>query len=57
MQTHCPKAYFQIRMNSMIDRKATIEDNGLMINFMAADSSILRTVHITKGALEEERQQ
>jgi hypothetical protein len=41
----------------MIDRKATIEDNGLMINFMAADSSILRTVHITKGALEEERQQ
>lgn len=51
------RAYFQIHMNSTRDRKVTTEVNGQVINFTAVDSSILRTVHITKGALEEEKQQ
>ena len=51
------RAYFQIHMNSTRDRKVTTEVNGQVINSTAVDSSILRTVHITKGALEEEKQQ
>lgn len=51
------KVYFLIHMNSTIVLKVIIEVNGQATNSTVGDSSISRMVHITKGALEEDRQQ
>jgi hypothetical protein len=51
------KAYFLIHTNSTIVLKVIIEVNGQTINSTVGDSSISRMVHITKDALEEDRQQ